>query len=541
MVTRVVDRKPPARALPLVRIAKPRWSAHAWGAIGVTALFSAITCWWLTQDRSIPIFDAGLHLSLAINVHHELSSGHLVQALTLTTPYPPLSYLVGSLGILVGGIGIAPLVLAENLVFVPLLALGCYQVGRLAFGPLAGLLAVVFALGSPLIAAQFHVFMTDAPETAMVAVSVWLIIATEGFSRLGTCALAGLAVGLGMLTKEPFAIFVVGIVGVTAVRGGRRAWRGFAVFAAVALVIALPWYIHEYAQIRGIGTEATSSSSTYAERGVYSPHGIAPPRLSLANLEWYLWNLVNAQLYLPLFVFAAVGWVWAMVGFARRRAVSPLALELAVGAFLAWALLTETYVHDTRYSLPLLVYLAVFGAGWIVRLPRRARIGAAAALGLVALGNTLGASFGVGGQSTIALPGGSATALEHPGILTIYSNGGFLVSGPRRDGDLLAVLQAMRRNGVRNVTWSVEEARGPDFSSGGLTALAQIAGLERLNGVAYTELTRQDAVLGHGAWEGGPPPCVRLDDGSGVWVRIGNPLASGAKDHCPLPKPHFYG
>ncbi len=521
----------------------PRWPTPAWGAIGVTTLFVGITCWWLTQDRSIPIFDAGLHLSLAIDVHDELSSGHLLNALTLTIPYPPFAYLVGCLGILVGGVGIAPLVLAENLVFVPLLALGCYQVGRLAFGPLAGLLAVVFALGSPLITAQFHVFMIDAPETAMVAVSVWLVIATEGFSRLKTCALAGVAVGLGMLTKEPFAFFLVGIVVVTAVRGGRRAWRGFALFAAIALVLALPWYIHEYAQVRALGTEATAAASAFSTPGTSLMSGIAPPRLSLTNLEWYLWNLINAQLYLPLFAFAAVGWVWALVGFARRRPVSPLAPELAVGAFLAWVLITETFVHDTRYSMPLLVYLAVFGAGWIVRLGRRGRIAATAVLVLVALLNTLGASFGLGAERTITLPGASPAALTQPGVLTLYSNAGFLVSGPHRDGDLLAVLQALRREGVRAIEWPPEQALVPDFSEGGLVALLQIAGLEEVGeGVPAGRLTRRDAILAHRTV--GPHitrPCVLLDDGTGVWVRIGDPLASGARDYCPLPKPHFYG
>jgi hypothetical protein len=543
MATQVGARKPAARARSAVRVATPRWSAPAWGAIGVTALFLAITCWWLTQDRSIPIFDAGLHLSLAIEVHRQLSSGHLVKALTLTIPYPPFAYLIGSLGIALGGVGIAPLILAENLVFVPLLALGCYHVGRLAFCPAAGLLAVVFALGSPLITAQFHVFMIDAPETAMVAVSVWLVIATEGFSRLRVCALAGLAVGLGMLTKEPFAIFLVGIVGVTAIRGGRESWRGLVVFAAVALAIALPWYIHEHSQIQALGHEATDSAGAFSERGLNQPQGIAPPRLSLANLEWYLWSFLNAQLFLPLFVFAAVGWVWTVAGVARRRPVSPLTLELLVGAFLSWALLTETFVHDTRYSMPLLVYLAVFGAGWIVRLPRRGRIAATAALVLVALANTLGASFGVGGRVAVTLPGASKTALERPGTVIVFDNSGYLVAGPRRDGDLLAMLQALHRAGVRDLTWPADAVLGPDFSQGGLVALATIAGLGQVPEKAHNdELTREDAVLSHErASGGGPPPCVRLDDGTGIWVRIGNPLAPGARDYCPLPKPHFYG
>ena len=45
--------------------------------------------------------------------------------------------------------------IALNVVFVLLLALGCYNVGRLAFGQLAGVLAVVFALGSPLVIEEF--------------------------------------------------------------------------------------------------------------------------------------------------------------------------------------------------------------------------------------------------------------------------------------------------------------------------------------------------------------------------------------------------
>jgi hypothetical protein len=524
-----------------VRIARPSWSAPAWGAIGVTGLFLAITCWWLTQDRTIPVYDAGLHLSYAITVRRELAAGHLLRALTLTRPYPPFAYLVGSLGIVLGGTDVAALVLAENIVFVPLLALGCYRVGRLAFGPVAGLLAVVFALGSPLIIEQLHVFMTDAPETAMVAVSVWLIIATEGFSRLKTCALAGLAVGLGMLTKEPFAIFVVGIVGVTAVRGGLSAWRGFAVFAAIALAIALPWYIHELPQIRTIGAEATGPSASVTTRtGASVPQGIAPPRLSLENLEWYLWNFVNWQLWLPLFVFAAVGWVWTIAGLLRRRPRGPLAIELTVGAFLGWAIVTQTFVHDIRYGMPLLIYLAVFGAGWIASLKRRWQIAAATALALVAVANTLSASFGIGGRASVTLPGASATALEKPGTITFLNNQGFLVAGPQRDGDLLAMLQALRRQGIRRVAWIAATALEPDFSEEGVEALIQIAGLEPLSGVEASALTRQDAILAHGTLEG-PPPCVRLDDGTGVWLRIGNPEAPGAKDYCPLPKPRYYG
>lgn len=539
MVSAVSARSSRARASLTTRTRIPSWPAPAWGAIGVTTAFIALTCWWLSQDHSVPIFDAGLHLSLAINTYEYIGAGKLGTALTQSVPYPPFAYLVGALGMLFGGVGVAPPVIAENLVFATLLALGCYKLGRLAFNPTVGLLAVVFALGSPLVSAQFRVFMTDLPETSMVAVSVWLIIATDGFSRLRMCALAGVAVGVGMLTKEPLAVFVVGIVGVTAWRGGRRSWRGLALFAALAVLIPAPWYLHELHQVKAIGGEATSAASDYAS---YRIADVAPPRFSATNLEWYMWNLINGQLYLPLFVFAAVGWVWMLIGSLRRRPVSRLAPEILVGSFVGWLVITETFIHDTRYSLPLSVYLAVFGACWITALPRRGRIAAATALGAIAIANTLGTAFGVGKPVSVTLPGATAHTLQQPGMLTLYENGGFLVAAPERDGDLLGMLNALRRTGVTAVTWAPEQATEPAFSEGGVYAFVQISGLKRENEkLSQQRYTSSDATMAHGTIsKQEPPPCVKLDDGTGVWVRLGDPIVKHPKDYCPLPTPHFY-
>lgn len=508
---------------------------EAWLSIAVVVTFLAIALWWLTQDRSIPIFDAGLHLSLTLSVYEQLSLGHVGRALTLSVPYPPFAYLVGVLGLWIGGIGVAPPIVAENLVFVPLLALGCYHVGRLAFGRLAGLLAVVVALGSPLIAAQFHVLMTDAPETAMVAVSVWLIMASERFSRIWVSAAAGVAVGLGELTKEPFVFFVAGVALVALIRGGWRQWRGLVVFALVALAIALPWYLHYLSRITSLAQGAAAAG----HQSLYS--GVAPPRLSGENFMWYFWNITNTQLYAPLFAFSMVGAVWTVIGLARRRSIGPVAWELVAGAFVGWVGITETFVHDTRYSMPLLLYLAVFAGGAVTRLAQRPRLIAAGALGAIAVANTLAISFGVGGLLRVTLPQAKPKIMGSPGVVTLYSNAGFLVGKPQRDGDVLGLMQALRRDGVRAAIWinlssnELPPLFTPDFSSAGLTAFAHIAKLGILKrGFPESELTSRDAVLGHGPLEAGSaPPCVKLSDGTGVWVRLGNPKAKGAQDYCP--------
>jgi len=530
---------PMLRVKPWRRTALPWWTAQAWGAIGVTALFLGITFWWLTQDRSIPIFDAGRHLSFAFLILEELRAGHLEHALTLSIPYPPFAYLVGDIGILFGGIAVAPPIIAENLVFVPLLALGCYHVARLAFNRTAGLLAVVFALGSPLVTAQFHVFMTDAPETAMVAVSLWAILATDGFSRVGVCALAGVAVGLGMLTKEPFVFYAAGPVLVTAIRGRAKAWRGLLVFVVVAGGIALPWYTHELAEITSLGSSSITEVNNHAR-----PSAVAPPRLSIYNLGWYFWNVANVQLYAVLWACFVVGWLWTLAGFVRRRPVSRFAPELVIGSFVAWLAITETYLHDGRYGMPLLVYLAAFGVGWITRLPRWGRMAAVAAVVLAAAANVAGTSFGLGAKVSLDLNGTRSGDEQALGFLTLYSNTGFLVSGPQRDGDILATLEALRQRGVRAIVLEPAAIGKPAFSAAGMFALDDIAGLATVSEarVSPTGLTREYAVLRNAPIQAGEaPPCVRLDNGTGVWIRLGDPYAPGARDYCPLRHPSFYG
>jgi hypothetical protein len=509
-------------------------SPAACASVGLGVLFVAATCLWLSENRGIPVDDAAVHLSSTIDVYEALGAGHLLKAFTEPAPYPPLTYLVGALGILFGGIGVTAPIVAQNLVFVALLTLGCYKVGRLAFGPLAGVLAVVFALGSPLIIEEFHEFMLDAPEAAMVAVSVWAILATKRFSRLGVSALAGIVVGLGMLSKETFVFFIAGVALTSAVRGGRRAWRGAAVFAAFALLVTLPWYLYELSTVHRLSSEALGSSGQIATPGV-AP-GIAPPRLSRANLEWYFWNFLNWQLYVPLFAFSAAGWIWTMARFARGRPVSSFAPELAVGAFVAWAALTETYVHDPRYSMPMIIYLAVFGVGWISRLPRRGRLILAAVLAAVALVNTLGVGFGVGER--VASGSVDVTYEQQPGAATFSSNHGLWIGAPISSGSMLGLLRALRHDGVRDVRWYSEQEGSIEYSFAGIAVLAQIAGLDIPGtGVESAGAGRDYAVLAHGQPVPGlPRPCIRLRGRIGVWVRRGGAEELRAWSYCPLPR-----
>jgi hypothetical protein len=524
---------PGARLKPRAAISRP--SGFAWGAIGVAAAFIAITCWWLTQDRSVPIYDAGYHLGTAIEYHNMLRSGDLLGPFNNALQYPPLAFLVGALAMFIGGVNLSTPIIAENLVFVSLLTLGCYQTGRLLFGAPAGLLAVIFVLGSPLLISEFHAFLLDAPEAALVAVSMWLILASEDFSRARTAGFAGLAVGCGLLIKVTFPLFLAGIVVMILVRGGWRNWRGLAIFSAIALLIAAPWYIDHLSEAGEITQLAGTNSGAVP--------GNVPPTLSTTNLLWYFWSTLNSQLLAPLFLLVLGGSIWTIVGVVRREEARALRLEFLAGGFVAWLAITLTPHHDVRYDMPLMPYLAVIATGWIVHLPRPARLASAAVLVLAVAANTLGSTFGVGGQVEVKLVHSAPATQALPDRIVLYSNtAGLGVGGPRRDGDVPALLRALRRNGVRVVAWNLRQGREPAFSSEGLYPLAIIAGLSPSLEPAQVREGSTVAALIH---RSSPPPapriCItRLSDGSVVFVLRSDPASGRLALYCPFRHPQFY-
>jgi 4-amino-4-deoxy-L-arabinose transferase-like glycosyltransferase len=519
----------------LARTSISRLSAPAWGAIAATVAFVAVTCWWLTQDRSIPIYDAGDQLETALLYHNMLQAGNLLGPFTYDNIYPILGHMVGAVAALIGGVSVASPIIGENVVFIPLLALGCYQTGRLLFGRLAGMMAVVFVLGSPLLISMFHVFLLDGPLTAMVALSVWLILASEDFSRPGVAGLAGLAVGLGVNVKVQFALFLGGLVVIVLLHGGWRNWRGFAVFAVVALVVGLPWYIAHSSELGEMFELASSGGGT--------PAGNIPPTLSSANYTWYFWSVLNSQLLAPLALLAAGGMLWMLVTLVRDRGRPAARLEFFAGGFAAWVVITfPDSHHDIRYGMPLLGYLAVVATGWITRLPRAARLAATGLLILGVAANTLGIDFGVGREVKVALAHPLPDTEQAPDRIVLFTTTGFLVSAPSGDGDVPGLLEAMRREGVRTVMWSAEQSALPDFSAAGLVPLAQIARLAPVitRSLEYSESASVATLVHESVHALAAPTCTRLSDGTGVWVVRYDTAARKLVFYCPTRRPQFY-
>jgi Dolichyl-phosphate-mannose-protein mannosyltransferase len=509
--------------------------------LGAIIGFLAITGWWLTQDNRVQDWDNGLHTVDAFLIHKQLAAGHITTWFTEFNTYPPLGHLIGALGVFIGGFSPATVILASNVVFLPLLAAGCFGVGRRVYGSdRAGLLAALFALGTPMIVSEFHEFMLDPQQAALIAVSVWAILACERFERPGVAALAGALSGLAMMTKQTSVVFLAGPLAVVVLRGGWRNWRGILAFAGALAVVAGPWYVYHRDELNSLVSvhDSGAGSSAADEAG-----GFFPQRLSRKSFGWYFWSTINIQVLAPLALAALIGTVLAIRDCLRDRSGRNLRPEMLGGLFVSWLGMTLITHKDPRYSLPALVYLAVLGTGWIATASRGRGLLQGVLVAIVAL-NVIAVSTGLGGTVRLTLPGGSkintALAERH---LTAYSPDGWLRGGPEHDGNILGLLRGLKRVGVRTVTFDAASSNNINFNTSGLQVLTIQAGLAPTWIYDPAGLGPRDAfVLRHIPLPGDPPPCQRLNDGSGVYVVLGNPVLPFELYTflCPGHRPLFY-
>lgn len=360
----------------------------------------------------------------------------------------------------------------------------------------------------------------------MVALCAWAILASDRFRRPGVAAAAGVAFGLGTLSKQTFVIFVAGLLVVVIVRGGWRNRRGLLIFAVLAAAFSLPWYLYHYGQLHDLtsGAVATASAAVAQSQShaAVPVDPLRPSRFSRRNAGWYFWNLVNIQLLVPLALLFLIGAVVLAVRYARRPSKADLTPELAMGGLVSYLGMTYVTLKDPRYTLPALVYMACFGTGWIVSLGPRFRRLMTLVVVVVAMVNTAAVSFGVGRPEAISLAGASNGFTRS---FTFYSPAGYVRGGPAKDGDVLNLMRSLRRSGVRQIGIDGGSANALDFNFAGLRAFSRIADLPIVAGDNLSALRPQDGfLLRRSPQEGDPRPCQRLSDGSGIYVELGNPL-----------------
>jgi 4-amino-4-deoxy-L-arabinose transferase-like glycosyltransferase len=329
----------------------------------VTALFAAIHVWWLSRDTTALYWDMGRHGANVLRSFDLLTLSHLPLSSKLSAfsegpdpYYPPLYYWLGTIPFAIFGRS-ADSIALTGLFFAAIMNLATFGIARRMTGMREAVLASIVASTLPILFDFTHQVMLDFPLTAMVAATLWLLY-ERPFESSGRALLLGLVVGLGLLTKWTYPVFVALPIALSLAQSAvatdpssdrrRIRWRslGAALLAlAAAAACALPWFLFHRRHL---------SSVREAQSHVPGLSGQDWSALG-SRLAEHFETLLQSQMDLPSLAILTVALTAVLASKEWREKAAPLLLCLA-SSTLAWGVLGKH--QDPRYSMPQLAAVA---------------------------------------------------------------------------------------------------------------------------------------------------------------------------------------
>jgi len=395
------------------------------GLVLLLALHLGVAASWLARDREPLVWDMAEHAGKVVKVQHvlyrseppmrpqrlpaavrELAATHplwarlalfpvagpanWIEAHYLGSARPPLSYLPSALAL--GPWDALPdaIALAHGTGWFLVLIVASYLLGLELYGAWGALLSAVIVSGYPLFLGQARVPMLDTALAAWAALGLRWLARSDGFRDRRSSLLVGLALGAGMLVKQPFFVVLVLPLGWTLLELARARREGgpsvdarsrnVAAAGLATLLIAGPWYIVNI--FPSLGFVAMSAASGAGEGD--------PSSLSLAGLLYYPRSFVDVSMGPVFSLLGVVG--LAALFFPRtppqtQGAADPDRSPALLGLGVLGVAITFVLLHpnkDARYFAPALPLLAVASAGLLQRVRKAPLRGVAGCL-IVAL------------------------------------------------------------------------------------------------------------------------------------------------------------
>jgi 4-amino-4-deoxy-L-arabinose transferase-like glycosyltransferase len=392
------------------------------------ALFHLINNWlWRRTNVVVFQFDRMFHQVTSLAYDHIFSDGlnlqSLFSALTWSDYYPPLVHLAAVIFYRIFGVSMDVAALS-NSVFMLLLIVAVFSIGERLGGPWLGLLSAFIVTTFPIVFSMSRYLYLDFALTAMVALTICLLLRSGGFQRKALALLFGLSLGLGLLTKWTFIAFTAVPILLVLVRSGaiRAAWRalyphrwngrrllfsallglascalwfgpnmratadlplGYALLPIQWLLWSFTWHFALTPSEQGanalasLGTGASIAALWYLARidfvGTFwlNAYGKGTGR------DWgflpyldFLWREQLSPLYALLLLAAIAGLLWRRWRQAQSwREIMSLGLDRCV--LVAWAVVpyivfsAQASIIHSRYIMPLLPPLGLAIASWL--------------------------------------------------------------------------------------------------------------------------------------------------------------------------------
>ena len=220
----------------------------------LTAAIAFANYFWLLMNQRPPMDDEAVHLLSALEYFRILahpSADMIGRLLTVDKLYPPFFPLLAACGArLFGVFGTLPFCMA-NIFFLAVTFFSLYGIGLKMGDRRLGVLASCLLTLYPMFFHLSRMFMLEVALVGTVTLTMMLLLYSQGFSRTLWSILAGISLGFGMLTKQPYVVFIAG----PSLFGLAGSWKNLdreqkhqrvanvCLFVAIGIAIASPWYL----------------------------------------------------------------------------------------------------------------------------------------------------------------------------------------------------------------------------------------------------------------------------------------------------------
>lgn len=337
---------------------------------------------WLWIDTRPPRWDEAWYLTMSLKYQQALTSGGVLAFLKAwLTVDPQRPSLVSALAVPIYFLfGTSPdVALVVNCLAFVVLILAVYGLGRRLAGPRVGLFAAFLVGTYPGVYALARVFMLDFCNATLVAVALYLLLRTEIFAYTRASLLLGVTIGLGMLCRAFFPIFLVGPVVVTLYGMWRvtrqsgdaqvHRLRNMGLTLLVALGVTASWYAYNLVPV----IKRSLSAAYGAEAFGYGPTNPFT-WIALCNYLINFMTHISTMLGLLLFLIAIVvlwkQWPVVIHEEAREGTFPGYEVFLLLSSLLvAYLFFTTLPSQDTKNTAPMMPAMALVTA-WGLMLVR---------------------------------------------------------------------------------------------------------------------------------------------------------------------------
>ncbi|MFB0563991.1 MAG: ArnT family glycosyltransferase [Candidatus Lokiarchaeia archaeon] len=347
----------------------------SWFLLILLLLFIAAMNWlWLTLDTQPPHWDQAHYMQIAAQYSHRLKSlhfkGFLQDLIFFSRLRPPLVMLLTS-PVYFFNYRSEDIAVMMNILFMALTFLAIFKICKNYFEPKISTLACFMLSMYPIVFHFTRTYLMELGLMSIVTLSIFFLLKCDNFKSFKYSLFLGLCLGLGMLTKLTYALFMVGpFLYITlrsniipfinkgkdeSLRSLLEVRRHFLYCVGIASVLTLSWYIPNFKPTVLLFNQTESAA--------------------VRHLKPYIWSLKAFLTFYPraiikhgISTFFALLFLGSCILFFVSRNFRNRNKVFIYWILYALILLAFALNKSLKYSVPLLPAIAIITAQGIYRI-----------------------------------------------------------------------------------------------------------------------------------------------------------------------------